>query len=108
MLSTFLFRPESLEPLVFGEWKSFFRLAKPNQTSAAFKEGLPVVPVITPADQPLPADATATLPAVVTVTQRNGVERIYRLQKRPRVLDWSPKTAYSELYLFTVRTILQY
>ena len=72
--------------------------------TATFQQGLPVVPVITSADLPLLTNASPVLPAEVTVERRNGVIRTYRLQRTPRILDWNPRTAYSDLFMFMVRS----
>ena len=99
-------RPPTLEALVPGQWNAFYSGAKPTRMTAACQQDLPMVPVITPADVPLPNHTSPVLPVEVTVERKNGVTRKYRLQRKPRILDWSPRTAYSDLVMFTVRSYL--
>lgn len=95
-----------LEPLTLAQWRLFFRLAKTGHEQTTF-HGLPTIPIVTPADlPPLPHHATS-LPPVVTVTRGDtGEKRTYRLLQSPRILDWRPDTAYSDLYLFMVNTCI--
>ena len=99
-----LFRPSSLEPMTPGQWQLFYRLAKPGHSQATHHHGLPTVPLVTPADLPPLSHHASSMPPVVTVVRADtGEQRTYRLMKTPRILDWTPDSAYANLYLFTVR-----
>ena len=63
-----------------------------------------MIPVLTPADLPPLWGHATTLPPVVDVMRedRGGQRRVYRLRRRPQLLDWKPRSNYADIYQFSV------
>ena len=60
--------------------------------------------MITPADLPPLRNHATILPSVVEVIREDKVvqRRVYRLRRRPQLLDWEPRSVYADIYLFSV------
>ena len=109
MINLMLFsnRDGKLESVTPSQWDTFYRRAKPGQEGATYREGGPVIPVITPADLPPLRGHATTLPSVVEVIRedRGGQRRVYRLRRKPQLLDWRPRSNYADIYQFSVSII---
>jgi hypothetical protein len=91
-----------MEPVTYAQWKMFYRQV--DHGTPAPQQGINVR-VVTPIDQPLQPQHTPLLPTAVELVRLCGLPVKYLLRRMPRLLDWGPRSSYSNLFLFKVRWI---